>query len=154
VEYRNDLKTLLSECASYILILVGMTLALLGLLTFSMDTSMLTIAALHLGISLILTGFLKKIGFLTFDSGLMERAGSLLMLLSAFLVAGAVVSLMKIDIVRMWVPGIGCVNPEHHNFHFQEANPLSYLFVPLLSIGLLCGILGLVSKRFSRARAC
>ena len=149
LEYSNDLRTFLSESASYILILVGMALTLLGLLAFSMNTSMLTIAALCLGISLILTGFLKKIGLLTFDSGFREKTGSLLVLISAFLVAGAAVSLMKIDIVRMWVPRIGAANPQHHNFHFQEANPLSYLFIPLLSIGLLYGLLGLISKKFA-----
>jgi uncharacterized membrane protein HdeD (DUF308 family) len=93
VEYRNDIQTFLSERTSYNLILVGITLALLGILTFSINTSMLTIATLYLGISLTLMGFLKKIGILTFDSGLGDRAGSLLVLLSAFLVAGAVVSL-------------------------------------------------------------
>ena len=145
----SDLRTLLSENASFVLVAVGIALTIIGLMTFSMNTSMSTIATLYSGISSILLGFLIKIGLLTFDTSLQGKTGSLLVLSSAFLLAGAAVSLMKIDIVRMWVPGIGAANPLHHNYHFQEANPFSEFFTPFLIIGLLFGVLGLILKRYA-----
>ena len=66
----SDLRTLLSENASFVLVAVGIALTIIGLMTFSMNTSMSTIATLYSGISSILLGFLIKIGLLTFDTSL------------------------------------------------------------------------------------
>jgi low temperature requirement protein LtrA len=150
LENSSDLRAFLSERTSNILIAVGIVLTITGVLTFSMNTSMWTIATLCFGILSILVGFLKKIGLLTFDTGLKRKIGSLLILSSVIILTGAFVSPMKIDVVRMWVPGIGAANPLHHNYHFQEANPLSIFFTSLLIIGLSCGAVGLILRGYMR----
>lgn len=130
LEKLADAKVFLEDRSAYILVALGVVLGGAGFLTLALDTPLFSIMALFLGFSLTITGLLTKVGLFTSESSLKGKVSSLFLLSAVFLVSGAMAVCLKVDLVRMWVPGMGAANPLHHNVHFEVAYPLVVFFAP------------------------
>jgi len=141
----------LEENRDNILIMAGIILLLVGVLDFSISTSSVSVFGFFFGISLTIIGVLVRIEVVTSDSSAKKKLGSFLISVSVFCFSGATVSVLfqKIAGYRFVVPVELHVWEAFNLYvlHVLLDHPFYWLFVPLLSIGLLCLIFGIILKK-------
>lgn len=143
----------LRENTDNLVAVAGIVFLLVGLFSLSTVTSTIAATALFLGLSLTVIGALAKIGAIAIYSSPARRLGSMLIVASVFCFFGSLVCLFfqEITSYRLVVPA-GEMHADRFPTYFREIkftaeHPLNWLFIPLLSISVICLVLGILLKR-------
>ena len=149
-------RSFLDERLSDVLLFTGIAALVLGVMTFSLNTSLVSALGFFLGISLTGISIMAKTGVLAVEDSLTRKIGALLLLASVLFFAGAFVSFAVIGIGRILIPGANEIlaanegsarlNPSHHRVQVIIEHPLLGFTALFFSIGMCCAVLGAILK--------
>jgi len=152
-EQLQKIRFFLEENLGKILFTIGIIFLSIGVLSWSVFGSSISILGFFLGVTLTGIGLLVKIEAVTSGSSRKKKLGSFLAATSMFFFAGACVAAIFTEIERIYP----VIPLEFHTFVPPELNPyepswetvqpFSWLFVPLFSIGLCFLVFGLILKK-------
>jgi hypothetical protein len=140
---------LLEERFASVLAASGLASVIVGVLTYSLNTTLVSVTTFFVGLCLLGSSGLVKVGVAGWDLPMRNRLGTVLLFSGVCLFAAAFVSFTVIDISQILVPSMRGIlawaqghlpqvlTPIHYNIHVKLVQP----FVNLTPILFLCGVL-------------